>query len=294
MRRFVFIAVLVCLVTPVAQAADHPPDYVMVPLDPDAPPATAPPATAPPVTRSTDPASGLVPRVDSPSTVLLVPFYEVDTLSPTGTTTLFAIRNLTDNPTTLSIAYLSTTGALHSETVMVGPLETYTRNVRDVAGLGVEGDGFARGLIRVGPAPGTVQPANLTGDFLQVNVRDNFATGDRMIQAADVCNYIEVRFLTFGSGTEFRLLVNNPQGTDPATDFPSVSLQVYGEDGNYYAGFNFFTNSPTVYFNTDDLALPIAFGTIVFSFDHSNGGFVYAEYSAEGKFSVGMNGSCLD
>lgn len=32
----------------------------------------------------------------------------------------------------------------------------------------------------------------------------------------------------------------------------------------------------------------------MFDFSPAGGGTLYAEYSAEGKFSVGMNGACLD
>lgn len=36
------------------------------------------------------------------------------------------------------------------------------------------------------------------------------------------------------------------------------------------------------------------FGTLLFNITASSGGTVAAEYSAEGKLTVGMNGSCFD
>ncbi len=36
----------------------------------------------------------------------------------------------------------------------------------------------------------------------------------------------------------------------------------------------------------------LSFGTLIFDFSNSNGGWIYGEYSADGLFSVGLNPTC--
>ena len=55
----------------------------------------------------------------------------------------------------------------------------------------------------------------------------------------------------------------------------------------------FYTNQHAFAINTSELTA-LDFGTLLFNFTASSGGTVAAEYSAEGKLSVGMNGSCFD
>ena len=45
---------------------------------------------------------------------------------------------------------------------------------------------------------------------------------------------------------------------------------------------------------TPTLPLALRAEVVLFNFSASSGGTVAAEYSAEGKFSVGMNGNCFD
>jgi hypothetical protein len=131
----------------------------------------------------------------------------------------------------------------------------------------------------------------LVGDFLQVDVGDNFATGDRMISLADLCDQAEVRFFDFGAGTDLAILVNVPRGIGPA-DPPSFTVTPYGEDGAAFPAVDVFTSNFLVRLTAADFT-GLAFGTLVFNFTASSGGSVGAEYSAEGRFSVGTNGACV-
>jgi len=272
----VVLLALLSLATPAAQAAD----YILRQRE----------ANAPAPVRAAQAGPGLADKIDPLTNTLVVPRFEVDTTSGTGTTTLFALRNTTDNLVDVDIFYASTSGGtLRHDDVVLGPRETLTRNVRDVSGLPADPDGFARGYV-VAQAPGDV----LTGDFLQVDVGNNFATGDRMVRLEDLCIQAETRFLDFGSGTDLTVLISEPQGADPMTDPPSVTFHVFGEDGAVFSTIDLFTTNNSVVLSTDDLMLPVDFGTIVADFRNASGGLLIAEYSAEGKFSVGMNSACLE
>lgn len=234
----------------------------------------------------------LTQKVDAPADVFLVPFYLVDTTDPFGTTTLFAVRNRSASNLDLSVQYVSPAlDVMRQDNLTLGPRETLTRNVRDVAGLPADPDGFRRGFVRTtvtGSPPGV---DNLTGDFLQVDVAGNFATGDRLFTAADLCDEQEIRFLDFGDGTLLRILINSPQGGDELGDPPSVTVGVLGEDGAVFPATDIFTGLFMIELTAADFTT-LDFGTLLFDFSNSSGGFVFAEYSAGGRFSVGMNGAC--
>lgn len=229
-------------------------------------------------------------KIDEPASLLFVPFYEVDTDSASGTTTLFAVRNITAAPLDLDVRYRAPDGTvLRQDLVSLAARETLSRNVRDVAGLPADPDGFARGfvMVQVDAPPGTM----VVGDYLQVDVGDDFATGDRMVSLADLCDLAEVRFFDFGAGTELRILVNVPRGTEPG-DPPTFTVTPYGEDGATFPATDVFVDTFTVRLDAADFT-GLAFGTLVFNFSPASGGLVYAEYSADGRFSVGMNGACV-
>lgn len=230
-------------------------------------------------------------KSDRLSDVLLVPFYEVDTTRPTGDTTLYAVRNVTNGAVALEVEYFGRgLDVLRQDLVSLGPRETLTVNVRDVAGLWVETDGFARGWIRIG-VTSTEEADGLMGDFFTVDVAGNFASGDRLVAPEDLCRIQEIRFLDFGSGTELWMLIDDPRGSDPFTDASSFTVTPVTEDGSTLAPRDVFTDDamlklPAAFFTGLD------FGTLVFDFSNSSGGYVFAKYSAEGKFSVGLNSAC--
>lgn len=193
-------------------------------------------------------AAGVVAeRVDEPAETLFVPFFEIDTTSPGGTTTLFAVRNISPHSIDFEVRYLSEDDdLLDEESVRVDVGETLTRNVRDVEGLEADPDGFARGYVEVQGqnAPRGSPGIDVVGDYLQVDVDDSFATGERMVSSDDFCEEQEVRFLDFGSGTELRFMIQNPRGLDFGTDPPSARVRVVAEDGTVLSdGGEIYTDS---------------------------------------------------
>jgi len=257
------------------------------------PPETAPSAVRPLIQpKAGSPTALLGEKVDEPADILLVPFFDVDTLDGSGTTTLFAVRNTSTNSIELDLRYLAPSSLiLRQDLVTLGPRETLTRNVRDVPGLPADPDGHARGYIAIVLHSMAPTPNNLVGDYLQVDVGNNFATGDRLVSFLDLCEEQEIRFLDFGAGTELRLLINNPQGPDPMTNSPSFTVTPLSEDGGSFPSTDVYTDKFAVTLSASDFT-GLGFGTLVFDFSNSGGGLVYGEYSAGGKFSVGLNGAC--
>ena len=228
----------------------------------------------------------------SGSSGLIVPGFEVEVGDPTGPTTFFAVRNTSDAQISAEVAYHSErAGAepLRTDVFVLEPQQTLTRNVRDnLADLDVAG-GFARGLITITEAGGTTA-TNLEGDYFRLDPGNAFATGDRLQRASDLCLKQEIRFVDFGSGSELRILVDQPQGSD----LSSFSYTAYNEAGEMIAGDDFFTSDHLTTIDVPALGITNSFGTVVFDFTNSGGGFASAKYSAFGVYSVELNSACRD
>lgn len=236
-----------------------------------------------------DTEKALVPltKVDQPATLLIVPFFIVDTTNPSGTATLFAMRNLEVAQVAVEIEYFTPSfNLIRQDLLTVGARETLSVNVRDIAGLPADGDGLARGLVRL------TSSGSAVGDFFQVDVGGNFATGDRLISASDFCDQHEIRFLDFGSGTDLWMILNIPQGSDPDVDPPSASVSILSEDGASFPGADIYTDQGLTKLTAADFT-GLDFGTLVFNMANSGGGFLFAGYSADGRFSVGVNSACV-
>ena len=230
---------------------------------------------------------------------LLVPSYQVDTLNPSGTTTLYAVRNLTDSAVTANLEYFDVSGtSQRADSIPLGPNDTQTVNVRDVVGLAADLDGYARGYVEISTAGDPHQTPVLGGDFFQVDVADNFATGDKLVRrSTDLCTESSIRFLAFptaGSGTRLAVWIVNPRGAglgDPA----SFTVQVFDENGTPQgSSFSIHTADKTLELQASDFAGALAFGFLRFDFSASSGGVVYSEAQAEGRYSVGMTGQCYE
>ncbi len=230
-------------------------------------------------------------KIDEPAVGLYVPFYEVDTTDPAGTTTLFAVRNRTSDPIVLDVYYRAPDGTtLRHDVETLAGSATLSRNVRDVGGLPADPDGFTRGYVYVRTQ--TDEP-DLEGDYLQVDVGNDFATGERMIRRADLCGSAEIRFLDFGAGTELRFFIANPQGADPMTDPSTMTVRVFDESGKLIDGGDVLTDQKSLELAASDFTTA-SFGTLLLSFHEDSAGAVYADYSAGGRFSVGLNGGCWE
>lgn len=223
---------------------------------------------------------------------LYVPFYLVNKAA-SGTTTLFAVRNLTDGNVSATIEYKELDGtSQRTDNVNLGPFEVETVNVRDVPGLSVDMDGFARGSVQVTTAGNPDMTPVLGGDYFQVDTVNNFATGEQLVRQIELCTDASVRQLTFGAPTQLTILINNPRGVNVGVDPPSFVVRAYDETGTQSgAAIPYYTNERVVYIDSTTLTA-LGFGTLRFDFTNSGGGTVYAEYRAEGRFSVGVAAQC--
>lgn len=224
---------------------------------------------------------------------LIVPSFHVDTTSASGTTTLFGVRNLTDDALSLDVQYYEPDGTLQrTDTVNLGPRETETVNVRDVPGLATDGGGIARGYIEIfGPGEPDLTPL-FAGDYLQVDVGNDFATGERAARYVDLCTRESIRFFTFGAGSRLAVWIADPQGASAGIDPVSFTVQVYDEAGNPVgAAQPVWTDQSSIELAADDFTA-LDFGTLVFDFSNSDRGTIFGEYSADGRFSVGFDSEC--
>ena len=221
---------------------------------------------------------------------LVVPGFEVDVVDPEGPTTFFAVRNTTDAAIEVDVVYHGeevTATPLRTDVFNLGPQQTLTRNVgSNLFGLPIDGDGFATGLMLISKSNGNA--SGLEGDYFRIDSGNDFATGDRLVSSEDYCDQQEVRFVDFGSGSRVRVLLAEPQGAAQ----PSFRYTAYRESGASIFEVDVFASDHLNVFDVDALVPFQRFGTLVFDFSNSGGGFVTAEYSAFGRYSVELNAAC--
>jgi len=127
---------------------------------------------------------------------LLLPFFEVDTTTGGGTTTLWAVRNVSDvSSASFVVRYFGDDGfEIDTESFTLAPQATKTRNMRDL-GFTPGGDGFVRGFAVFDVA------MNTTVDFEGVAPPGGETRFDP--------TYTESGF-AFTGATDFRVLNNLP------------------------------------------------------------------------------------
>ncbi len=230
--------------------------------------------------------------LDQPPATLVVPGFEVEVDDPDGPTTFYAVRNTTDDDIEIEISHHGEQAGtpLRTDVFMLGPQQTLTQNVRDdLTDLNVS-DGFATGLITITETGGDASV--LEGDYFRIDSGGDFATGDRLVRSEQYCDRQEIRFVDFGSGARLRILIEQPQGAVT----PSFSYRAYTEAGTMIGAgdVDVFTTDHLTSIEVGDLVPGDSFGTLIFDFSNAGGGVVTAEYSAFGRFSVELDGACLD
>jgi hypothetical protein len=221
---------------------------------------------------------------------LVVPGFVVVAGDPEGPTTLFAVRNTSDQELLGRVDfYGEASELLYTDPFVLDPQATLTSNLRFYLPELQVADGVAAGFLVVTEIGGTTAP-NLEGDYFRVDFGNDFATGDRLVRPADFCLRQELRFVDFGSGSELRILVNRPRGDQ----VPSFSYTAYDEAGTVLAVGDFVTSKHLVRLDIGELVAGENFGTVDFDFASSGGGWVCAKYSAFGRFSVELNAACRD
>lgn len=227
---------------------------------------------------------------------LLLPKYDLDLGDPNGPTTLLNVRNTTDNNVDVRFDYYSPrfrSAPLRTDFRSISSQRVSVNNLRnDTSQLDPDADNNARGLILVRRTD-TNDATDLEGDALNVDFGNDFATGERLFRIPeDFCTHVETRFLNFGSGTTFTVVVDEPGGADT----PSFTYTAYSEPGiELVADAEFFTSTHLNIIDFQDLVgMGANFGSIIFDFSNSGGGLVVGEYSAFGRFSAGFKGACRD
>jgi hypothetical protein len=248
------------------------------------------------------PALSGVAKSVAPGSLLALPWFEVDTTSGSGRTTLFAIRNEAAVATTAQVTYFSADGVQSLvENLALGPKQTRTRNLRDVVvgQLAADLDGVIRGWARIQTSGG----ATLSHDVFYVDPAGNFAGGEVLVNPndGDVCEHMRGRFLiggAFSGGTRLLVFVDLPLGNDPVSDPPTLTGTAYSESGVLLNTFSVWTDKYAFELDAVDLVDgATAFGSLELTFENAGigllGGTAVFQASAEGRYAVTWRGTCM-
>lgn len=223
-----------------------------------------------------------------PSIQFLLPFYRVDRELPFGETTLFALRNVESDPTTVRAHFFSAgSSLLRQRDYQLAPREVVTVNLRDIPGL-------ERGYALLTSLGGS----KLAGDFFQVNPGQNFATGGLLVKTepsfGHLCRLWDIRFLKgggFSGGTGFVVWVRNAPGI--GSDDPVLVRMAYFDEDGESAGMIHIRSSANAFTVRTDFPWQVDFGAVEILFTpESGGGLISGVYRAEDRYSVSVNGTC--
>ncbi|MEM8933680.1 MAG: hypothetical protein AAGE94_20995 [Acidobacteriota bacterium] len=236
-------------------------------------------------------AGGTKGMVTPPTAEHFVPIV-IDDRAPGGTTTFLSVRHGLDldEPITVRIEYYDESfDPLDSEAFMLSRYELASRNLKLNADP-INPFGVRRGFA-------VVDASDVFVDFFHLDDAGNFATGSIVPTFDDFCFGWMARFLRFGAddleGSKLTFIVNGPQGNDPE-DPPTVSGDVYDEAGNFVNSFVVRTTEWS--FELPATALAVGdFGTMRININAllGNGGLVFVQHSAFGRFSVGGPAECF-
>jgi hypothetical protein len=250
----------------------------------------------------------VVPRFsDRSRDQLMVPMFKINRTSATAETTLIAVRNVTGQAHDVVISYfvdhVFSAAVLpdHVETFSLAAEATRTINLRDRPQLtgGQGSDAIIRGWVLVEHGDAGTGDV-LSADYFRVDDAQNFATGERMVDvdASYTCTVWDLRYVAggaFSGGTRLEVFIDTPLGF--AT--PSFAVNFFDEPGNALGTVTVSTTLQVVELNVAQLldllpGSPSPFGAMeIFFQPGTNGGLVRASYRAQGKFSVGLDGTCV-
>ncbi|MDA8016482.1 MAG: hypothetical protein MPN21_03450 [Thermoanaerobaculia bacterium] len=236
---------------------------------------------------------------DAPASRLLLPYYTVDMNNPAGASTLWALRNESLLDLTVTIEYYEADSPQAPQIppieIVLSGKEVRTGNIRDVANLEVDGDGFARGFV-VFTAEGN--RGDLYGDYFVITSDQDFAEGSLLVDAtdtvdSDLCNLFSLRFLKgggFGGSTDVIIWVES----DTAPLAPgTVTYSLYNAAGELLSFDNLFLDVVTTRFDIDSLAPDnLNGGALEIQFAEGVRGHVALAMAATGRYSVGFDAVC--
>ena len=241
---------------------------------------------------------------------LLLPLYQVDTNDTSGLTTLYSLRNNSLETVQVEVLYYEADGPQafqRRDTLFLTPKAIKTVDIRNVANLEIDADGFARGYVIFRTL--TVNANDLQGDYFTITPGEAFASGLRLVNIDqesafnELCGTSVIRFLRgggFSGGTSFNIWFEaETTPIDPST----ISYSVYDEVGNLIFGTTLPTDKSAFSVDIGTLLGPfdgvVNFGAIEFSFSGQVGdparnrlGHVTATLDALGLYSVGLEATC--
>ncbi len=267
-------------------------------------------SSAPASSATVSPAVRRVPhKTQTSSARLLLPFFESNFTDVDGIETLFSVRNQDTSPVDIVIRYYEvnrpTTPQLVEE-ITLPPKRTSTHVIR-LKNVVRDDDGVARGYAII-----EADRPVITGDYFRVNDSENFAAGDRLVNAdISSAHYALCQRLTsrafqggsFSGGTVFTIFVEDDQPIPIDSPEAIVSYRVYNEAGTLLFPGQIFRDALTFEVRAEDLGvlnLEVPnFAVIEFEFNSDINfipkfGHIWARMEGGGRVSVGLNASCDD
>jgi|GEM_PF-1882704 len=226
---------------------------------------------------------------------VVLPFFQVDQIVPTGETTLYAVRNNSEQPVTAMFSYYATQGTMPSlvEEHTLEPHAVRTVNLRFVPDLPADADGLARGYVVIRALDPALPPAVLSGDYFRIGPSGAEANGGALIPAqATGCRSWSHRFFSggdFDGGTHIAFFA-----LDAPPAATTVNGNVYNESGELVSMVTVTSDQTTFEISDTELQLPVTFGSIDWAFQDNAHGTVTTTFTATGLLSVGTEAACVD
>lgn len=243
---------------------------------------------------------GLVSRAGSvgrgDDTELSVPVFVVDRGSASGLTTLFSVQADPDFTTSVDLFYADVFGfTFLEESYTLFPGEVLTVNIRDKFPPRIFGD-LAVGIV-------VIESSHLVnGDFYRVDPGSNFAQGDGLAAPSDHCAVEDVRFGVGGIFDDTLMDYTFLQVTMPWMEGETAAVvDIFDEQGNFFRTFELVIDEPSLVAGAisvldvyDQIGHGPSFGYFRFYWnpDTVDSGLTFASTSADGRFSVGLQGAC--
>ena len=139
--------------------------------------------------------------------------------------------------------------------------------------------------------------AGVSVDTFQVDTGNDFAVGGAAFPESELCRTVRIRFLrggAFSGGTRLQFYTEEAYG-GTLDDPPSLTGVTYDESGTQISNFNLYTPFVAGERPIDSLIPASAtFGSIDLTFENPQGGYAWVTHDALGRFSVRVEGICLD
>ena len=180
------------------------------------------------------------PKKASPTSRLILPFFEVDMTRSDGANTFFSVRNEISQERDITVSYYASDQPNVAqndgdEPITLQPKELRQFVVSNQTSLLTDADGFARGYVVIETTSGE---AVIQGEYFQINPAEKFASGFRLLNGDpasenyDLCSVFTIRFMSGGAfdDTEIKIFLDTTELPDP--DVPVASYNIYNQQGD--------------------------------------------------------------